>query len=838
MKKQASNKMKGRGTPKKARLSTKSVPVRNTPLPGSPLMKPSLAATILRSVAIFWIRHYQKVVLAFSVVALATYLGIVGVQVLAHAFGFDGFAMNGAFQALNPLQRMAAGQVLGSDFQFFHGIGVPLLHYPLYLLLGGDLVASEIARWGVMPVLFLASVIVLFRAVTKRWWIILLSSSLATYYCLWKLPAVIYPENSSLGLRSMTPVFIMAVILWKDQLSRYLVGRIPSLNLYHLLVSFLLVAAFLCGSEQGIAAGIAFTIVSLRFPRTMRLKQRFKELGKVIGLSAIWLLILLTVITQGHPLSPLKFVLLDLPADQGWYFGSPPNVFLQYASFIQDVVVSFNVTVVCIAVGLFVLLHRLRKHPLVTTRLEGLIFSLAAGLAALIAMFGYYAPTQLIPLARMNILAVLCLGICIAPLAVQNLSKLWRAQQLNSIKTKKRKEFSYQSAYSLAAILAMACCAYLLVFMVQSTRNQFQIQDLAKSAWHYVRGVNTENLGIGWQNTMNAIMPIVNQDNYATVVPKNDDGFTNGVSLEQRAVLVENDKFSPLIHPGQVVYLPISGRHRVASTAIDGQDLLVFLEAAHDLNSTDGKDGRMVIGERLDKQRTRMWSTYTALFESEAKTLQPTPGYDYIIHALGSEARQKYVDAFDKTQPEYTITIRRQYSYFEEWIQFTSWDFYQRVIDNYTPVKLTGSHILWQRKADQAWKKPDYQSNFQKLIVTGDTIKLPANPTDKYEVIVLNTAYSLSGITTQLPVINKAPRYLIYPRGTGTVSPISLPPYRTEWRYPIFLRPHSDNAELFVQVHSLVPGADLHISEMSYQALELDDATLQALMDKDGPLKP
>src|SRR5947199_23708 len=52
------------------------------------------------------------------------------------ALVFDGLPVNGPFQLFNPLRRIAAGQVGGKDFIFFHGIGVPYLHYPLFALFG------------------------------------------------------------------------------------------------------------------------------------------------------------------------------------------------------------------------------------------------------------------------------------------------------------------------------------------------------------------------------------------------------------------------------------------------------------------------------------------------------------------------------------------------------------------------------------------------------------------------------------------------------------------------------------------------------------------------------
>jgi len=62
------------------------------------------------------------------------------------ALHFSGSAIDGPFQVYNALRRIDAGQRPGVDFQFFHGVGVPYLHYWLYRLLGGRFQDAEFAR--------------------------------------------------------------------------------------------------------------------------------------------------------------------------------------------------------------------------------------------------------------------------------------------------------------------------------------------------------------------------------------------------------------------------------------------------------------------------------------------------------------------------------------------------------------------------------------------------------------------------------------------------------------------------------------------------------------------
>src|SRR5436190_22280711 len=59
---------------------------------------------------------------------------------------FDGAATDGPFQLYNALRRLDAGQLPGRDFPAFHGLGIPVVHYPLYRLLGANLIGSELTR--------------------------------------------------------------------------------------------------------------------------------------------------------------------------------------------------------------------------------------------------------------------------------------------------------------------------------------------------------------------------------------------------------------------------------------------------------------------------------------------------------------------------------------------------------------------------------------------------------------------------------------------------------------------------------------------------------------------
>ena len=78
-----------------------------------------------------------------------------------------------------------------------------------------------------------------------------------------------------------------------------------------------------------------------------------------------------------------------------------------------------------------------------------------------------------------------------------------------------------------------------------------------------------------------------------------------------------------------------------------------------------------------------LFSTYASAVECVRDEFQPS-GSDYIIHALGDEAREKYIDSFRKTDPDVVGFINRTFSKWEGWATFENWDFYRAVLPDYS----------------------------------------------------------------------------------------------------------------------------------------------------------
>jgi hypothetical protein len=242
---------------------------------------------------------------------------VVGLETALH---FLGPAIDGPFQLYNSLRRIWVGQRGGVDFQFFHGLAIPYLHYIPFRLLGGTFIASEVTREMVSVVLYPLTAVLFLRCFISDWtrvlaWAaIVMAGSIAL-----RLTSLLVAVNSLLGIRSTLPT-LMAVALCLP-VRRRLRNAIAALTLG---------AALALGTEQGLAVTLALIIVTLvaalrsRFRRAYLVDAAAVALGAMVTLLAVLLVIGGTVGMR----AAVAYNFRIIPLDQYWYFGSPPNLFL------------------------------------------------------------------------------------------------------------------------------------------------------------------------------------------------------------------------------------------------------------------------------------------------------------------------------------------------------------------------------------------------------------------------------------------------------------------------------------------------------------------------------
>lgn len=693
--------------------------------------------TNFRKVQQFLLRALQKVILflerqsALRLFWLSALLILV-VYVLSslwtalfNALAFNGFAADGAFQLYDPLRRLAAGQVIGRDFNFFHGIGVPLIHLPFFILLGQGLFGSELTRWVLSPLIFALVAFCFFYAFRRQWKFALPMAAAVSAYGLSFLSFFTLAGNSLLGIRASMPIVVLAVMLNYDRLQRPLFGRVKflwlrTLTRYEALIGTMLAISLLCGTEFGIAIIVAFLVAYLSYPIKQRLPfiRRVTSAGRVIASLGITLLGILTIVTRGNPVRPLIYNFVDVPSDQSWYFGVPPNTFLHLGNIVAEFQRYPHIQRIFLGAIVIAwmtwLIHRRFKDRV---RVQAFMAGLMAGAFSMISVIGYFDPSETYALERMLLL--------IGPAAFILLWDLWKKPISFDFQLAKLKQ---RIAITPKLVVHIVAYAFVVVAFVWSfntliaNQNQYDIVTTVRQLKNRVFGLDTNNLSRDWDNTDSVIMPVIQADNNVSIPDVTKDSFEHGISKTSAQLIVDPGSHASFIRPGQIVYFKRSGRQIVKQVQKWGDNyLLVSLQNKEfKLDSQyDGAPNNMIVAEDFNHDNTKLWSLYSSLFESEMKTFNPS-GSDYIIHALGQKRRAQYVTDFENIQPQFVVTLNRSYFIYEEWLQNEHWDFYSLLEQNYEVVSQSPIHVLWKRKPQQ-WSNANTDiQGWQHLDVTTD----------------------------------------------------------------------------------------------------------------------
>jgi hypothetical protein len=213
-----------------------------------------------------------------------------------------------------------------------------------------------------------------------------------------------------------------------------------------------------------------------------------------------------------------------------------------------------------------------------------------------------------------------------------------------------------------------------------------------------------------------------------------------------------------------------------------------------------------------------IWSTYSGLLEAHLNTFHPDT--DYLIHVLGPVARQAYVSKFEQVQPDYVVTVRNSYYGHEEWLRHGSWEFYERLLRNYSAYRIGTHQILWKRTSTP-WNRPEEFTQTVPIPDDGRTsLSLPVPPNLPADAIcVVHVEYTTQCDFRSIPVIGKLPRYFIIPSDARTRLPVSLPPHQKEWTFHLVPEP-GKVPQLRTEVQSLV-GGELQLLRVRFRILRL-----------------
>lgn len=622
---------------------------------------------------------------------------------------FDGYPTNGAFQLYNTLRRMDSGQLPGRDFPVFHGLGIPLVHYPVYRLGGGDLFASEMARHLVSRVsavmVYLLASWLFTRSLLPGllWSVLSLSLDLLLpehWWWIHELPRGFdcRPQNSSLGLRSLLPVLFVAVLYGCPQ------GKAATG-----LLGILLAMAWMLGVEQGIAlvAGVSVTWLAFRIARSRRPAViGSPSLAWVLGVGGLVWAGLVLLCARDKLVEVLRFYFVKLPGDQVWYFGVPPNNFLGDGTAVSlaDAARIVAISVVCAAWWLRSM--RYARHAIDATSLNPALANAVAASYAALSLASYLGMTK-VPYCQAAYRILVVFG------------TVWLYKRAASAGLWKRLEseveasrFAKLGMVTIGAVLALMTVSYLV------------------RSW---RQADSAVLSDEWQQVATRFSDIV------------------------RAECPE----------------PATGQ---------------------------------------------LWSTYASIVEDRLGILNPQ--VDFIIHALGDD-RADYFKRFAEIRPPFVQTMRRDFFMYEEWLQATSWPFYEQLLLNYEVVAISEWSLLW-RRTDRPWREPPADAGSWREIpipAGAQDVEVPAGPADA-QIAVVRVKYEVRNPLHRIPVLGQQGRFLVTAEDSRTEYAVSLPPRQTVHEFPVFVKPGAQFT-LGFRVQGWSPGTRLRVVGVSVRYLSV-----------------
>jgi hypothetical protein len=323
---------------------------------------------------------------------------VIGSETALH---FLGPAIDGPFQLYNSLRRIWVGQRGGVDFQFFHGLGIPYLHYPMFRLFGGTFVASELTRelMSVMlyPLVLLAFLKFFIKDWTRTiaWCAIVMAASIAL-----RMTSLLVAVNSLLGIRSTIPTLLPVVLCLP-------VKRWTRVGL----VGVSLGLALVMGTEQGLAALMALVIATAILAVRGRERIAYAVDAVVeIALGVGTLVVVLIAIGGVEGMrSAIQYNFKLVPLDQYWYFGSPPNLFLSSWTSMPALLATIPRIPLTLLAGVIVVVacsRQLVRSANTPAERERFAFTVLAlyGLISCASLLGTYVHAYVQPLLRVLLL--------------------------------------------------------------------------------------------------------------------------------------------------------------------------------------------------------------------------------------------------------------------------------------------------------------------------------------------------------------------------------------------------------------------------------------------------
>ena len=760
-----------------------------------------------------------------------------------NAFELHTSVINGTFQLFDPLRRIAAGQIPGKDFFFFHGLGTLYIHYPIFALLGKNLLAVEIVKlltaftFGFIPTLLFLISVSLPAAIIG-----ILTFFFTAFCSELRLGILCTAGNSLLGVRSAMPVITAALmILIFKRSEKSTSSRFTILTVFALLNAF----AFFMSVEHGLAS-IAASFVIIVLMQSKTIYKKILHLGLFTLLLGIFIIGLFYLVSQKYIWENLSYALRDVTGDQMWYFGVPPNDFFHSFSqlfekrlaltlqenvveIMQYILIFINVAYASIILLPIMAYRYFKKIAKVETLF--IIYLIIYGLISTLSIFGIFAWQYTVPLARINMLVSIYLIAKAMPAMINYIFKM-KFTLLTFHKSFIALIISIfllinLNSYGFSNINAYIKAPVFLVSQDSPFDQKYGVYFEKKWKEHYdvISNILGPNLLQG------KALPTKDQVEW-----KNGIGTTE---LNNLSFLVM--KYSDLakVQTGDTLTFASSGERIVESVTNKGVYTIVKVDGDIPLNTLE--DGYPNIIERKANYNpdNYVWSTYSGILEYSYDFIPIQT--DYIIHSLGEEKREKYIQQLHEKQPEYITTTRPlNLNLYELWLQYTTWDFYTYIIDNYTLEGFTPEQAIWKRNDEttkEIQKSPwltvnDEINSGETFTFSQDDINNLVQNTETENgfapILTVEVSYEINNPYKWIPFFNKTPRYLISFEDSNNELILSLPPHKNSFTFPIYLKENLAPS-LTPQAYSFFPNIELRITQVKFRMIKTPAKTINAL---------
>ncbi len=226
----------------------------------------------------------------------------------------------------------------------------------------------------------------------------------------------------------------------------------------------------------------------------------------------------------------------------------------------------------------------------------------------------------------------------------------------------------------------------------------------------------------------------------------------------------------------------------------------------------------------------KIWATYTGIVNLLYDSVHPI-NRDYLIHVLGSSERRKYVEEFVRAQPDFVQTSVDNFdnSNFHSWSLNTSWNFYEQMLLNYTPVYSYDYMAMWQRRPE-VWLRNLSTS----AAVIGNSLPaklLPSSPKLKceFELFTVTVEYEVNNPWKAIPVFGRTDRYLINKKGAENTLPVPLPPDERRWSFPVLRRAGAPVELMLDEIHPIANFSKISIKHISASKLPLAQESIRKM---------